>query len=868
MEKKKSNKSMKSTRYLVLGGISVLMIAIFIIIAPSFFSVSTAMNVLRQTSSLAICAIGMTMIILTGGIDLSVGAVIAFSGAVGAIAMQAVGGTGLNVALIGIICTVGSAMIFGAINGILIGVFQVSPFMATLATMAVARGITLKITSSSRVMVKEPIYNFFGQKELFKIGSAGVPSVLLLMAVFYVIAFFILSRTTFGRRTYAAGGNAVTARASGIPVKKHVFWVYIMASVTYGFAAIVTVGRAMSAQPLAGTGFEFEVITAVVIGGISMTGGIGSLGGTLLGAMLVGVISTGLGMVDVPPFINYVVKGILIFAAVILDMYIGKLNVSRVTKSENADKKDAQKEAAEKEIHANNSSALNLIESSKQSVLALEHIVKTFPGVRALDDVSLEIKRGKVHALVGENGAGKSTLMKILSGVYQKDGGVVTIDGIPVEMNSPIDSKKLGISVIYQELALVPELSVTRNIFIGKEILNKTRILIDMRKMTARAKELIGRFGLNINVNKRTGNYTVGQMQMIEIAKAIESNAWLVVMDEPTASITEADKNKLFDIIRELKAQGMAVVYISHRMSEIFEIADEITVLRDGKNVITQNIEDVNESDLIKYMVGRELNDIFTREKTASDENPVILEVKDLYRKGVFEPISFKVRGGEVLGLSGLIGAGRTEIMRCLFGLDKPDGGEIYLDGEKLEVHDPIDAIRAGVCLVSEDRRREGIVPFMSVRENISLPSLPWISKASVVDRNADMEMCNKYIDALRIKTPTPEQQIGNLSGGNQQKCCVAKWLARNPRVIIMDEPTRGIDIGAKAEMHKLIDQLTKENIAIIMISSELPEIIGASDRIITLYEGKVTGRFNQKETEVTQEMLLTSAAGVARESA
>ena len=352
---------------------------------------------------------------------------------------------------------------------------------------------------------------------------------------------------------------------------------------------------------------------------------------------------------------------------------------------------------------------------------------------------------------------------------------------------------------------------------------------------------------------------------MVEIAKAIDSNAWVVVMDEPTAAITEADKDRLFEIIRDLKSKGIAIVYISHRLSEIFEIADEVSILRDGRLVSTQEIGEVTEASLIKNMVGHAVNDIFDREKTTSDENPVVLEVKDLYRKGVFEPISFKVRAGEVIGFSGLIGAGRTEIMRCIFGLDKADGGEIYLNGQKLDIHNPMDAIRAGICMVSEDRRKEGIVPAMSVRENITLPSLRWISKGGVVDRKQDGEICENYIQSLAIKTPSSEQAIGNLSGGNQQKCCLAKWLAREPRLIIMDEPTRGIDVGAKAEIHNLIDNLTKQGIAVIMISSELPEIIGASDRIVVLYEGKKMAEFNSKTDVITQEVLMEAASGIAK---
>lgn len=850
-----SNLKQETKRYLFLITIIVIMVVIFSLVAPSFATPSTSMNVLRQVTALAISAIGMTMIILTGGIDLSAGSILAVSGAIGAYFMQTVT-PGTGTAVVGLLLTVGTAMLFGILNGVMVGVFKISPFMATLATQAVARGLTLKLTEASRIAVGEAVYNWFGQADIIKFPSGGgVPAMVLLFAAAYALAFFVFTRTGFGRRTYAVGGNPVAALASGIKVKTHTMKVYMYAAMTYGISSIIVVGRAMSAQPLAGTGFEFEVITAVVIGGTSLAGGVGSLKGTLLGTLLVGVITTGLGMLDVPIYINYVVKGMLILGAVLLDIYAG---TSRV-----GSKKQATKE--QKVTHETLLQVHSLIQSGKQRELTLSHISKTFPGVKALDDIHFTIKRGQVHALVGENGAGKSTLMKVLSGVYQKDGGEILIDGIPVEIQSPIDSSQLGISVIYQELALVPELSVTKNIFMGKEIVKKNG-LINLKKMDKRAAGLLARFGLDINVRRRTHDYTVGQMQMIEIAKAIDANAWVVVMDEPTAAITEADKEKLFEIIEELKKQGIAIVYISHRMSEIFEIADEVTILRDGQHVATKPIGELDEGSIIKAMVGRELSDVFSRQKRDTSGNPVVLRVENLWRKGGFSPISFEVRSGEVLGLSGLIGAGRTEIMRCLFGLDTPDGGEIYLNGEKIHIKTPMDAIRAGICMVSEDRRREGIIPAMSVAHNITLPSLPWITKYNLIDKAKDSQLSDTYIEKLAIKTPTPEQLIGNLSGGNQQKCCLAKWLARKPQVIILDEPTRGIDIGAKAEIHKLIDSFAKEGIATIIISSELPEIIGASDSIMTLYEGQVTGVFDNITNEVTQEMLMVGAAGIQKE--
>lgn len=836
MDKSKSkifnNQQMK--RYLFLLAIILILIVVFSFMAPGFFSMRTFFNIIRQNTSLAILSLGITFIIMLAGTDLSSGANIALSGACGAIVMQSLGGEGMGTALCGFLVCVTVGIAAGTANGLMVGGLGISPFMATLAMTSVSRGLTIYLTNSKRVVVKNDYFNWFGQKNL--VGS--IPASLLYLAVLFLVMHLVLCKTTFGRKTFAVGGNPVTSRASGIKVVKHTVAVYLTGGLFAGFASVVTVGRALSAQPLAGQNMEFDAITAVVIGGTSLMGGTGTLVGTMLGVVIIGTIFTGLGMMPISPYYSYVVKGLLIVVAVYMDQYSSKERVKGTAKSHVHFKNDISiKEARE---------------------LELRGIVKEFPGVKALDGVDLKVKKGTVHALMGENGAGKSTLIKILSGVYKKDGGEIYIDGKPVSIHSPMDSQKLGISVIYQEFALVPELSITQNIFLGKER-KGIGPLVNRKEMDEKARELIDRFNLNLSETKKVGDCTVGQQQMIEIAKAIGSNSWVLVMDEPTSAITEAEKEKLFEIIQELKAQGMAIIYISHRMSEIFEIADEITVLRDGKYVMSAPVSEVTEESIIKSMVGRELSDVFSREKFRPKD--VVLEVKDLYRKGVFEPISFTVSQGEVLGFSGLMGAGRTEIARCIFGLDKPDGGEIYINGKKLDIRNPYDAIRAGIAYVSEDRRREGIVPLLSIRENMTLASLPWLNKASWIDSAKETGIADKYIETLSVKTPSMEQKIGKLSGGNQQKVCLGKWLCRNPKIIILDEPTRGIDVGAKAEIHKLIEELCRNGIAVIMISSEMPEVLGSSDRIIVLYEGKKTAEFSQVK-DLTQDEIMAAASG------
>ena len=880
--KKKAKRTLtnQAKKDLIMVGIIVLLFALFSVIADGFFSVRTVTNIIKQVAAIGIFAYGMLFIMLTGGIDLASGSSIALAGAVGALVMQALGGGGtassssntmimmpgmqlaaaepastvppVLVFLAGFGATILTACIIQAISGAVVGLLGVNAFITTLAMQYMARGFALTIMKADRVLVANKYYNWFGQKTLFKY----IPASLILVVIAFVIAYLVLNRTKFGRRTYAVGGNPVAARATGINVQKHIMLVYILSGVFLGFSAMIVVGRASSAQPYAGQGFEFSVITAAILGGTSLAGGEGNLKSTTLGIIAYGVITTGLSMFSVTPFFDYLVKGGLILGAVLLNM----LDFDIIKKNRENRKK----------VEANNAAAAAAAKEEEETIstaageghlLEFKNISKLFPGVVALDNVSMTVRPGTVHALCGENGAGKSTLMKVLSGVYQKDGGKILIDGKEAEIKSPIDSRKKGISVIYQELSVVPELNVYQNMFLGKEILSKVRPFIDRHLMAKKAKELLREFDLDININRRIGAYTVGQQQMIEIAKAVGSNSWILVMDEPTSAITENDKKNLFKIIEGLKKKGISIIYISHRMQEIMDIADDVTVLRDGQYVGSLPISEVDEQKLIRMMIGRELNDVYTREKNELGE--VVLEVKNLYRRGVFEPISFTVREGEVLGFSGLIGAGRTEIMRCIFGLDKADGGEIWVRGKKINVRSPKDAVDAGIVLVSEDRRREGIIPLMSVRENTALPSLDNLSKGGWINTKAERELGDKWVKELGVKTPTLEQKIGNLSGGNQQKVCVGKWLARSPEVIIMDEPTRGIDIGAKAEIHKIIANLTaQEHKAVIMISSEMPEIMGASDRIMVLYKGTMMGELAADET-LTQEKIMTLASGI-----
>ena len=477
-------------------------------------------------------------------------------------------------------------------------------------------------------------------------------------------------------------------------------------------------------------------------------------------------------------------------------------------------------------------------EADKPPVLRMRGIRKGFPGVLALDDVDLDLQTGEVLALLGENGAGKSTLIKVIGGAHLPDEGTIEIDGQSVRIETPQDSLQAGIGIIYQEFNLVPGLSVRENIFLGQE---PGRVsFIPRTEEHRKALELFARIGVEIDPGKLCSELSVAEQQIVEIAKALSQNARIIVMDEPTAALTPREVEGLLEVVRELRTQGIGIIYISHRLDEIDAIADRVTILRDGGHVATREKADLNREQMIALMVGRSLDKEFPTR--SSSPGKVRLAVRQLTRSTKVRDVSFDLRAGEIVGLTGLVGAGRTETVRLIFGADQRDSGEIELDGRRLEIRSPRDAIRNGICLLTEDRKGQGLVLGQSVQENFGLPNLIDFSGKLLISVSRESDAFAGYVEKMRIKISGHSQVAGTLSGGNQQKVVLAKWLQRNAEVIIFDEPTRGIDVGAKFEIYQLIHGLAEEGKAILMISSELPEILGMSDRIIVMNEGRVTG--------------------------
>lgn len=490
-----------------------------------------------------------------------------------------------------------------------------------------------------------------------------------------------------------------------------------------------------------------------------------------------------------------------------------------------------------------------------QVLLKMQNIHKKFPGVYALKDVNYELHAGEVHALLGENGAGKSTLIKVLGGIYTADQGEIYIDGKKVEIKDVKDAQENGIAIIHQELVLVPYMTVAENIFLGRE--TGAGILVDRRSMTKDAQALLDTYNMDINAGALVKDLTIAQQQMVEIVKAVSYDSRILVMDEPTSSISDKEVAGLFEIMKTLTAKGVGIVYISHKMSELEEICDRVTVMRDGEYVGTKVVKDTTKDELIAMMVGRELTNYYTRDYLEPGEE--VLRCEHISDGEMVQDVSFTVHSGEIIGFAGLVGAGRSETMKALFGLTPGSKGDIYVKGKKVNITSPVEAMKHGIALVPEDRKVEGLYKVQSVRYNSTIEVLNEFIHGVTVDGNKEREITQKYIDLMSTKTPSQEQVIGNLSGGNQQKVMIGRWLATNPEILILDEPTRGVDVGAKSEIYAIMNELVKKGISIIMISSELPEIINMSDRIYVMAEGRVAGCLDHEE--VTQESIMQLAA-------
>ena len=491
-----------------------------------------------------------------------------------------------------------------------------------------------------------------------------------------------------------------------------------------------------------------------------------------------------------------------------------------------------------------------------QAILKLEHIYKSFAGVHALEDAGLELLPGEIHALIGENGAGKSTLVKVITGIHQPDKGQIFFQGQALSFPDTLSAQQHGIAAIYQDLNLFPDLNITENIFMGHMPVNPKTKSVDWNFMYQEAERILQSLGVNLDPKSQVFGLSVAEQQMVEIAKALSLKARVLIMDEPTSTLTLKETEELFRIADQLRKAGTAIIFISHRLEELFELADRVTVLRDGQYVGTKRIDEITEDELIQMMVGRTLDALFPKEEVPIGD--VVLKVDGLQKTGVFHDISFELRRGEILGMAGLVGAGRTEVAEAIFGVKPADGGTVTVEQNTVDIQNPKDAMKLGIAYLPEDRQQHGLVLEMDLAENITLPILDQFTQNGWLNRNAERETAQKFAGSMEVKATGLWQKAQELSGGNQQKVVLGKWLATKPKILILDEPTHGIDVGTKSNIHQLMSQLAGEGLAIIMISSELPEVLGMSDRILVMREGRLTGEFSRQEA--TQENIMAAA--------
>lgn len=804
-----------------------------------FLSTFNLVNIAVQTAVISVVAFGMTSLIITRGIDLSVGSSLAFSGIVGGMVLQ---GSQSPVLAFGAILL--AALTVAAINGFLVAVLRVNPFMATLGMMALAQGAAISLSGGAAISTDSDAVLALGRESLL-----GVPYAIIVTFIGLAAFVVLMKKTLLGRWFFTVGGNRKAAAASGVPTKTVEFTAFLLVGVVVALGAVITMGRTGSAQPMAGLSLEFSAITAAVIGGARLAGGRGSMGATLLGSIFVGVLASGLSFAGVSQSMIYVYTGLLTILAVIV----------------------AQRDVIEN-IRVNISYALNTLrarqarrglQSTEADVnrdshtLAVRDLRKSFGGVKALTGVSFEISSREIVALMGENGAGKSTLVKIVAGNYQPTEGQLLIDGNPVIFAGPEDARKAGIAVIHQHFTLVPDLTVAQNLFLNQELRYGRVGPLNRKKMDRKAQELLDDLAMSFLATDVVADLSVGQRQMIEIVRAVQDDAWLVIMDEPTSALSSREREHLYDLIEKLRQRDTAIIYISHKMDEIYHLCSRAVVLRDGALIGDVPLEETAPDALVSMMVGRDVETVYSH--SHSELGEVRVRVDGVDDGGRLRQANLTVRSGEVVGLVGLMGAGRTELLRAIAGLSPVERGEVEVLGQSVKGVSLHTLSKRGLAFVPEDRHEEGIFPEMTVGANMSLLWLRRNALAGWLRRRPEKNAVAELMKRMGVRPNNPSIHIQNLSGGNQQKVVLGKWLALDPTVILLDDPTRGVDVGAKAEIHSLVADYKAKGAAVVMTSSEIPEVISVADRIVVMRAGMTVSEHSRG---VTEEELMQEAFG------
>ena len=801
---------------------------------------------------MGILAIGETFVIIGGGIDLSVGSVLLLAGIVSDDLIR----LGEVHTAIAIPIALGIGCIAGAINGLLITRLRISAFIVTLASLYMFRGAGLSlyrtdVQNLQAAIISDENFLILGQNDVF-----GIPVSFIIFAVLLGLGTFVLRRTRFGLHLYALGGSELAARLTRIRVARIQLSTYIISGFCSALAGIILASRLQTGAPEAGSGEEFDVIAAVIIGGASLFGGRGTLFGTLLGAAFITVLAKGQTLIGIPANYQSFTRGIVILIAVTLDS-LSQRSIAAPRRLRWATILSPPPPDALPAVDVPHEAPQR--KPGVAPVLEAAGLHKSFVEIRAVDGVDFAVGDGEVHAIVGENGAGKSTLIKMLAGALTPDSGEIRIDGAPVSLPSVAAAQDHGIAVIYQERAVVPELTVAQNIMLGHEPTYRLPGLIDRGAQRRKAEQIWALLGRPASVDTIVRELAPSIQQLVDIARALAFEARVVIMDEPTAALTHQETIRLFEIIRDLKRRGTAVIYISHDLEEIFEIADRVTVLRDGRLVRTLPVAELTRPALIRMMIGREIDENARHQAGRVEQE--ILSVSEIRRGTELDGVSLTVRAGELLGIAGLVGSGRTELLRAIFGADPIEGGEMKLLGQAYSPRSPMDAVKLGVGFVPEDRKSQGLVSAFTISENLSLPNYDLVSTARIwLSAARERRLATRMVTELKIDPPVPRWRTNHLSGGNQQKVVLAKWLAKKPTLLLVDEPTHGVDVGAREEIYRVLDDLVKAGMGVIVVSSYLPEVLRISDRILVMRDGRIALEVDR--ADASEEVLLNAATG------
>lgn len=830
----------QSRTTLILITAIVLATIVFGVSFQGFLSPFNLFNIAVQTSVISLVAFGMTGVIIVRGIDLSVGSSLALASVVGAQVLQSVGAAGSFLAVLTVFAV---ALAVAAFNGFLVAVLRVNAFMATLGMFALARGAAISISGGGSIPVDNDVLLVLGRDALLNIPVSVIVTILALVAF-----TLLLRRTLAGRWFFAVGGNARAAAATGIPTRTVEFSAFLIMGVVVGLGALLTIGRAGSAQPMAGLGLEFSAITAAVIGGASLAGGRGSMVATFLGSIFVGLLSSGLSFAGVDQSLIYVYTGLLTVLAVIVSQ---REVVTQIRDNAVFFLNTLRSVASRRQLTSGSAAG------TAPGELSIVEVRKSFSGVEALKGVSCTISPGEIVALMGENGAGKSTLVKVIAGNHQPTAGRLEIDGSTVTFAGPEDARKAGIAVIHQHFSLVPELTVAQNMFLGLELRLGRIGPLRRRAMIRETEQLLTDLDMPFRATDVVGELSVGHRQMIEIVRAVREDAWLVIMDEPTSALSSRERDHLYELIERLKERNTAILYISHKMDEIYHLCSRAVVMRDGSLVGTPELAEIDSTGLVNLMVGRDVAGVFPRADGSAGN--ALAVGSGLADGGRLLNASVTVHEGEVVGLVGLMGSGRTELMRAIAGLSRTVAGKVDVFGRPV-AGTPLDHLaKRGLAFVPEDRHQEGIFPEMSVGENMSLLWLRRHVRGGVLRRAEEKEFVDQMITRMGVRPPNPGARIKNLSGGNQQKVVLGKWLALDPRLVLLDDPTRGVDVGAKSEIHGLIAEFKAKGAGVLVTSSEIPEVLAISDRIIVMRDGVTVA---EHPAGVTEQRVMQDAFG------